>query len=109
MSSSKVTRRTLIGAGAAAGASGLVPRGALAAKAPKTRHADVVGVGAGLSGLQAATDVAAKGKSVIVVEARDRVRRRTLNHKLGGGEIVEIGGRGGRPAPAQPLARARKT
>jgi len=104
--SSQVTRRTLIGAGAAAGASGLLPRAA-AARTAKPRRADVIVVGAGLSGLQAATDIAAKGKSVIVVEARDRVGGRTLNHKLGGGKIVEIGGQWVGPTQTTLLALAK--
>jgi monoamine oxidase len=107
MSSSKVTRRTLIGAGAAAGASGLLPHAA-AAKKPRARRADVVVVGAGLSGLQAATDIAAKGKSVIVVEARNRVGGRTLNHKLGGGKIVEVGGQWVGPTQTKLLALAKE-
>jgi len=103
----KVTRRTLIGAGAAAGATGALPRTAAAKKAPGPRRADVVVVGAGLSGLQAATDVAAKGKSVIVVEARDRVGGRTLNHHLGGGKVVEIGGQWVGPTQTKLLALAK--
>ncbi|MFL5845713.1 MAG: flavin monoamine oxidase family protein [Solirubrobacteraceae bacterium] len=87
----RVTRRTLIGTGAVAGASAALP-GAAGAKTARPRRADVIVVGAGLSGLQAATDIAAKGKSVIVVEARNRVGGRTLNHKLGGGKVIEIGG-----------------
>jgi len=91
---SPVTRRTLIGAGAAAGAAAITP-GAAGARRPKPRRADVIVVGAGLAGLQAATDVAAAGKSVIVLEARKRVGGRTLNHKLGPshpGKIIEVGG-----------------
>jgi monoamine oxidase len=103
----KVTRRTLIGAGAAAGATGVLPRAA-AAKAAKRRRADVIVVGAGLSGLQAATDIAAKGKSVVVVEARDRVGGRTLNHHLGGGKIVEIGGQWVGPTQTKLLALAKE-
>jgi monoamine oxidase len=102
----KVTRRTLIGAGAAAGATGVLPRAATA-KAGRRRHADVVVVGAGLSGLQAATDVAAKGRSVVVVEARDRVGGRTLNHHLSGGKVVEIGGQWVGPTQTKLLALAK--
>ncbi len=46
----------------------------------------------GLAGLAAAREIDKAGKSVVVLEARKRVGGRTLNHDIGGGEIVEIGG-----------------
>ncbi|MEA2411916.1 MAG: monoamine oxidase [Thermoleophilaceae bacterium] len=54
--------------------------------------ADVVIVGAGLAGLTAAREVQRQGASVVVLEARDRVGGRTLNHDLGDGKVVEVGG-----------------
>ncbi len=54
--------------------------------------ADVVVVGAGLAGLTAARALVAAGRSVVVLEARDRVGGRTLNHDLGDGQVVEVGG-----------------
>ena len=53
---------------------------------------DVVVVGAGLSGLAAARAVAAEGRSVVVVEARDRVGGRTEGGTLSDGQWVELGG-----------------
>ena len=53
---------------------------------------DVVVVGAGLAGLTAARELMAGGASVTVLEARDRVGGRTLNHPLGDGQVVEVGG-----------------
>jgi len=53
---------------------------------------DVVVVGGGLSGLVAARKVKAAGKSVLVLEARNRVGGRVLNHTLSGGSVIEAGG-----------------
>jgi len=55
-------------------------------------EADVVVVGAGLAGLAAARTLVARGAAVVVVEARERVGGRLLNHELGNGKIVEVGG-----------------
>jgi monoamine oxidase len=59
---------------------------------PNRREADVAIVGAGLAGLTAALDLAAAGRSVVVLEARDRVGGRTLNADIGDGKVVEMGG-----------------
>ena len=101
-----LTRRRLLGTGAVAGAGALL--GATDADAAKRRHkkktrhkpkrvprprtADVIVVGAGFAGLTAARQVAHAGKSVYVVEARDRVGGRVWNHELPGGDISERGG-----------------
>jgi monoamine oxidase len=59
---------------------------------PPTYDADVVVIGAGLAGLAAARALAAEGAAVVVLEARDRVGGRVLNHELGDGKVVEVGG-----------------
>ena len=53
---------------------------------------DLVVIGAGLAGLSAAHAAIERGASVVVLEARDRVGGRLLNHELSSGHVVEIGG-----------------
>jgi monoamine oxidase len=55
-------------------------------------EADVAVVGAGIAGLIAARDLVAAGKEAVVLEARDRVGGRVLNHELSDGTVVELGG-----------------
>ncbi len=63
-----------------------------AASGRATRTADFVIVGAGLAGITAARELLRQGRSVVVLEARDRVGGRILNHSIGGGNITELGG-----------------
>src|SRR4051794_15587231 len=117
-----MTRRSLMGGAAALGV-GALTAGVLdgTAEAATTsgilpRTADVVVVGAGISGLVAARQVARSGRSVLVVEARDRVGGRVLNHHLTprkhGSQVIESGGafigptQNPRPAPAEEPAIA---
>jgi putrescine oxidase len=54
-------------------------------------EADVVVVGAGVAGLAAASRLVAEGRTVVVLEARDRVGGRLWNTEIGG-EANELGG-----------------
>lgn len=53
---------------------------------------DAVVVGAGLAGLVAASAIVARGRSAMVLEARDRVGGRTFDLTLEDGVVVEMGG-----------------
>src|SRR4051812_1652562 len=85
-----LSRRALLGGTAAAGVA--VTVGTKSASAARTRRADVVVVGAGLAGLTAARALRAAGKAVVVLEARDRVGGRTLNHPIPRGHVGDVGG-----------------
>jgi monoamine oxidase len=95
-----VTRRSLLKGGAAgaiagtaiAGNASAQQRAASQASGSRSLTADVVVVGAGFAGLTAAREIMRKGRSVLVLEARDRVGGRVLNHPIGGGEVAELGG-----------------
>jgi len=67
-------------------------------------QADVAVVGAGLAGLSAARRLLEDGATVVVLEARDRVGGRTLNHDIGDGKVVEVGGQWVGPGQERVLA-----
>ncbi len=102
-----LTRRELVGrAAVGAGLLGLTAAPVAFATRRRRRGVDVVVVGAGLSGLAAARVLAAAGRDVLVLEARDRVGGRTLNHPIGGGDVVEVGGEFVGPTQERILALA---
>jgi monoamine oxidase len=96
---SDISRRGLLrgaaglsAAGAAIGAVGGITVAEAAPAKRATRDVDVVVVGAGLAGLTTARELQQRGHSVLIIEARDRVGGRTLNHKLPHGYHGDLGG-----------------
>src|ERR1700723_2562051 len=85
----QITRRRLLSTAAVGAAAMALPQ---TARASSSSSADVLVVGAGFSGLAAARKIAKAGKSVIVLEARDRVGGKILNKVLADGDITEAGG-----------------
>src|SRR5215211_7990507 len=67
---------------------------------------DVVVVGGGMAGLSAARDLLAADVSVLVLEARNHVGGRLLNHTLANGAVVEVGGQWVGPTQDRVLALA---
>ncbi|HWB67483.1 MAG TPA: FAD-dependent oxidoreductase [Mycobacteriales bacterium] len=93
----RLSRRGLLQGSAAlslAGAAGVAAAEPAAAATTRRRHrdVDVVIVGAGLAGLTTARELQQHGPSVLVLEARDRVGGRTLNHPLPHGYHGDLGG-----------------
>jgi monoamine oxidase len=92
-SGTRISRRRFVGGAAAGVAAAGVPAPSTARSRPKLIEAtDVVVVGAGLAGLAAGRRLKQAGINFEIVEARDRVGGRLLNHGIGDGEIVEVGG-----------------
>jgi len=116
-----VSRRQLLagaaGAGLAVGALAATPSAAAAQEATGNVDRltstvddatyDVIVIGAGLAGLTAATELERAGRSVLVLEARDRVGGRTYDVVVDGGVEVELGGQWTGPGQTrvQELAR----
>ncbi|GAA5007138.1 FAD-dependent oxidoreductase [Streptomyces siamensis] len=88
----RLSRRSILGGAAATGVALTGVTAGPAAAATTAREADVAVVGGGLAGLTAARDLVAAGRSVVVLEARDRVGGRVVNLKLPNGGVTEGGG-----------------
>jgi len=103
-----LTRRGFVGAAVAAGAAASVPESSHAKRRAGAQTADVIVIGAGFAGLAAARQIARAGRSVLVLEARDRVGGRALDVPLGGGAVTERGATFAGPTQDHILALARE-
>ncbi len=100
----QITRRRFVAGTLATGAAAALPAATLPAQpaeaatksratSPGTPRADVCVVGAGLAGLTTARDLVRAGRSVVVVEARNRVGGRCYSLPLGPGatDVANMG------------------
>jgi monoamine oxidase len=119
MNENRIDRRRFVAGALATGTAAALPdtasarakRHRKARRAPRaavTSKADAVVVGAGFAGLTAARKLVQAGRSVVVLEARDRVGGRVLNHDLGGGQVSETGGTFVGPTQDHVLALAKE-
>jgi monoamine oxidase len=101
-----LSRRNVLAGAAGVGITAV--SGALTACAPSddVETADVIVVGAGLSGLSAARELVRQGKDVVVLEARDRVGGRMVRKSVTGGGWIDLGGQWIGPTQANILALA---
>jgi monoamine oxidase len=102
---SRTSRRAFLAGSAGAAAALALPAVARASTSDPV-SVDVAVVGAGLAGLTAARRLVAAGHTVAVLEARDRVGGRTLNHPIGSGKVAEAGGEFVGPTQDRILALA---
>ncbi|MGX1197248.1 flavin monoamine oxidase family protein [Parvibaculum sp. MBR-TMA-1.3b-4.2] len=71
----------------------------------ESKSADVMVVGAGMAGLKTAMELEAQGKSVLVLEARDRVGGRLMPGEIAG-QVIDRGGQWVGPTQKLLLAEA---
>src|SRR5205823_2433944 len=88
--SAKISRRALIAGAGATAVAATLPAGCGGSSAHAESASDVIVVGAGFAGLSAARELEARGASVRVIEARDRVGGRLLNQQEPLSQLVPL-------------------
>lgn len=97
----------LLGLGAAGSLLGGRARGARLFRTEGARSADVIVVGAGFAGLTAARALRAAGRTVVILDARDRVGGRVKPGKVAG-QTVDLGGQWVGPKQVRLLSLLRE-
>jgi monoamine oxidase len=103
-----VSRRSLLGTAVAGGLVASVSPAGATDRRRTSQEVDIVVVGGGLAGLSAATTIHRAGKSVVVLEARDRVGGRNYDIEIGPGKVVEMGGEWTGPGQTRVLGLAKR-
>jgi monoamine oxidase len=101
------SRRAALGFGAGVAGLAALPSGVAAASQGGPASVDMVIVGAGFAGLTAARRLRAAGRSVVVLEADDRVGGRSKAGRIAG-EVVDLGGQWVGPSQTRLLALAKE-
>lgn len=104
MSRKTITRRNLFKLTAGGGAAVLASSRAASAH---TRVYDVAIVGAGAAGLNAARNLVKAGKTVVVIEANDRVGGRLKRGEIAG-QVIDLGGQWVGPTQTRALELAKE-
>ena len=102
-----ISRRTLLKSAAAASAAGLVFSSLEVTRAELATNVDVAVIGAGAAGTMAATHLANAGKSVVLLEANDRVGGRLKRGEIAG-QAVDLGGQWVGPSQTRALEVAKE-
>ncbi len=97
-----LTRRSLLKTAAAAAAGGVAFSQFELVRAEDARRVDVVVIGAGAAGTMAASNLVKAGKSVVLLEANDRIGGRLKRGEIAG-QAIDLGGQWVGPSQTRAL------
>ncbi len=106
-SSPTLTRRTLLKGLAVASAGGLAFSRLEVVRAEDARRVDVVVIGAGAAGTMTATNLVKAGKSVVLLEANDRIGGRLKRGEIAG-QPIDLGGQWVGPSQTKAIEVAKE-
>jgi monoamine oxidase len=102
-----LTRRSLLKSLAAASAGGLAFSHVEVVRAEDMKRVDVVVIGAGAAGTMTATNLVKAGKSVVLIEANDRIGGRLKRGEIAG-QPIDLGGQWVGPSQTRALEVAKE-